>query len=192
MLIYRYRTGATGRSVQILKLLWDRVPSAPSGWACLQIGNVKGGFYPNARQHYAGWLIPCFRLLGVFKLLDDDFEDKWSIFSNTSSKIPHVSAFRLNFLTFPFRLWGVVRIPILDWWSSSQLSSRDPVRSWAPKIYIPVYEKNNFHIYLFMHFLCCYGVSCNSVYLCWWSRDQASSGWIKHASWSMTTLEGLA
>lgn len=42
MLIYRYWTGATRRSARILELFWDHVPSAPSWWARLETGNVKG------------------------------------------------------------------------------------------------------------------------------------------------------
>lgn len=66
-----------------------------------------------------------------------------------------------------------VRIPILDWWSSSQPSSRDPVRAKHAK-YTCLFIKKTTSTCIYSCVL--YAVSCNSVYLCRWSCDLCVAG----------------
>lgn len=107
MLIYRYRTGVTGRSVRILKLLRDRLPSPPSVSANRK---CQSGILPQRsatlrKMTYSSFidLIIHFCQLGVFKKSNDQFSPAGA------PKYPILSAFWWNFRTFLFRLWGVVR-----------------------------------------------------------------------------------
>lgn len=134
MLIYRYWTGAPRRCVRILELWWDHVPSAPSWWARLETGNGSWIWLQtlgNIMRNDEFWVFTCSEslsapFLAILKWNDDLrrwFSPKRHMFKR------RLSTSRFNWLTFIFSQYniyilyifcGVIRIQILDWWSSSR------------------------------------------------------------------------
>lgn len=117
-------------------------------------------FSPDARQHYAGWFAPGFRLFGVFKFLDDDFWSQMiSFLQHELQNIPFGLRLGLMFCHFYLDFGGSSGSQ--SWISGVHHGFRHVIQSELGTPNIHYYEKHN----LWMWFLCCDAVSCNSVYL---------------------------